>query len=448
MGAEGASAIPIYVGGLDGTMARSVQAFLEARHSEHFTVVAHDQAAVLLVDLDQPHAQAEIDAATPTQVLLGVGFDAEARIPGCRRYVQKPLNGAVLTDALSDAVALVGAKPRAERRPIRMERPSHARDVFTKGTAYVRPAVAVGPSARPAVHPPAPATIRPPVHPTVTASDPDPAPVRPPAPRLERAVHERAPRIIDVADEHSSSATAAEALGQRIELEQIEARSGGDLHQPSVLATYRYSPSLHLDGRLRLAVERHSDSWWELRSPLLSLFGDPTDGSIALVGSQSRLRHCCAAPLDDTWQLGLRKRPPDLSDAARVPRSVMLWNTSVWCSRGRLADTIDPFSATSVRAWPDLTRVALTPGALPIIALLTISQHRPVDVPELLGLPRTHVFVVLSALDNLRLVEGPASALAVAALATDAAAQHAAHARHGGADRGVLRRLLGRLRDQ
>lgn len=438
MGAEETSAIPIYVGGLDGTMARSVQAFLEARHAEHFTVVGRDQAAVMLVDLDQPHAQAEIDAATPTQVLLGVGFDAEARMPGCRRYVQKPLNGAVLTDALSEAVALVGAKPRAERRPIRLDRPSHARDVFTKGTAYERPTVAAGPVSRTVVPPTTPTT---PLAPAAAA-----APSRPPAPRFERGVHERTPRIIDVADEQSSSATAAEALGRRMEVEQIEARSGGDLHQPSVLDTYRYSPSLHLDGRLRLAVERHGDAWWELRSPLLSLFGDPTDGSIALVGSDSRLRHCCAAPLDDTWQLGLRRRPPDLSTAQRVPRAVMLWNTAVWCSRGRLADSIDPFSATSVRAWPDLTRVALTPGALPIIALLTISQHRPVDVPDLLGLPRTHVFVVLSALDNLRLVEGPASALGVAALATDAAAASAG--RHGGADRGVLRRLIGRLRDQ
>lgn len=434
MGTEGASAIPIYVGGLDGTMARSVQAFLEARHSEHFTVVGRDQAALLLVDLDQPNAQAEISAQTAAQVLLGVGFDAEARLPGCRRYVQKPLNGTVLTEALSDAVALVGAKPRAARQPIRLERPSHARDIFTKGMVYERPKVAAVPAHRPV------ATSSP-------GSDAAASVARPPAPRLERAVHERAPRLVDVADEQGSSSSAAEALGQRLEVEHIEARSGGDLHEPSVLETYRYSPAAHLDGRLRLAVERHGDAWWELRSPLLSLFGDPTDGSIAVVGSSSRLRHCCAAPLDGTWQLGQHRRPPDLSTATRVPRSVMLWNASVWCSRGRLADTIDPFVATSVRAWPDLTRVALTPGALPIIALLTISQHRPADVPELLGLPRTHVFVVLSALDNLRLVEGPASALAMAALAADAAGAPSGR-RHGGADRGVLRRLLGRLRDQ
>lgn len=441
MGFDATAAVPIYVGGLDGTMSRSVEAFLESRHREHFSVVGRDQATILLVDLDQPQAEAEVAAAGPTQIVIGVGFAAEPQLAACRRYVQKPLNGAVLVDALSDAVTLIGTTPRAEQRPARLKRPSHARDVFTKGQAYQRPAppasVLVTAAATAAAAPAAAATVVTSTTATATVTA-APLPTRPQPPRLDRAVHDRAPRLVEVADDGGTAGSAAEALGRRLEVEPIEARSGGDLREPEVLASYRYAPARHLDGRVRQVAAEHAGSWWELRSPMLSIVGDPTDGSMVVTGSAARLRHCCAAPLDDSWEVRVLRRPPAESAGHRTPADVLIWNLTVWCSRGRLSEAIDPLVATRARSWPDLTRVLLTPSALPVIALLAASPHRPIDVPDVLALPRTHVFVVLSALDAAGLLEGPGSGPALLP-PPPATAPPAA--------RGVLRRLLGRLRD-
>ncbi|MBX3284304.1 MAG: hypothetical protein KF703_03090 [Actinobacteria bacterium] len=157
---EGGAAVGVHLGGLDGTMERSVGAFLEARHASRFAVTDQGAADIVLVDLDQPHAAAVLDAAGPAQVVVGIGFDAEPRREGCRRYVQKPLSGGVLVNALADAVSLVGTRP-AVLRPVRVERPSHARDLFTKA-AWPRPAPPAAAAALPPPHRPPPGRPRPP----------------------------------------------------------------------------------------------------------------------------------------------------------------------------------------------------------------------------------------------------------------------------------------------
>ena len=409
MGMEGGTAVPIYLGGLDGTMARVVEAFLESRHQEHFTIVDRATAKVLLVDLDQPDADQELAAATADQMIVGVGFDPTPRKGECRTYVQKPLTGALLVSALDDVVTLVGARPRADERTERVARASHARDVFTKGKPYERP---------------------------VMRTRPAPSWDAPPPRKLDRAIHTRAPRIVEVANDHGTTGTAAEALGKAAEVEPIEARDWGDLRDPAVLASYRYAPATHLDGRLRQAVRQHPGQAWELKSQHLTLSSDPADASILVSGIETRLRHCCTSTLDQGWSFGVRRRPPGGDQLRRIARDTLLWNTAVWCSQGRLADTIDPFAVASIRAWPDLTRGVLTPSTLPIVALLASGPHRPADIPDQLGLPRTHVFVVLSALDNVGLLEGPGAAPMPAPTGPPRKA-----------DRGVLRRLLGRLRD-
>lgn len=421
MEADGELSVPVHLGGLDGTMERSVGAFLEARHGARFAVTDHATADIVLVDLDQPHAETVLAATGDRQVVVGIGFDAQPKREGCRRYVQKPLSGGVLVNTLAEAVAMVGTRP-AVLHPVRLDRPSHARDLFTKGRAWDPPPAR---PARPAPARPFAVADRP--------ADRAPSPASPPVARLHREVHDRPLRLVDVAAVGGSSGSAAEALERRLESEAVEARSVGDLRDPAVLATYQYAPADHLDGLVRQLAERHAGTRWELRSPLLSLIADPTDDTVAVSGSSTRLHGCCAGPAGAGWEVHTHRRAPDLAHLTRVPLEELRWNLAVWCSRGRLPVTVDPFSPVAVAAWPNLTRCVLTPSAMPVIALLAGAPHRPADVGDALGVPRTHVFVVLAALDALGLLEQRAAAATTPVPAATA-------------ERGVLRRLLGRLR--
>ncbi|MBX3284303.1 MAG: hypothetical protein KF703_03085 [Actinobacteria bacterium] len=252
-------------------------------------------------------------------------------------------------------------------------------------------------------------------------------------------MHDRPLRLVEVtlAARRERSRGTLRSTGSRVEA--VPARSGGDLGDPSVLASYRYRAGDHLDGLLRQTVERHPGDRWELRSPVLSLQADPGDGTVLVSGSDRRLRTCCAAPLDGSWEVRTLRRAPEATAARRIPLGELRWNVAVWCSQGRLPDGMDPFAPVGVAAWPDLTRGVLTPSAMPVVALLVAAPRRPTDVAEVLGIPRTHAFVVLAALDSLGLLRsGPAAA--------DAGLGDGARRPPADAERGVLRRLLGRLR--
>lgn len=433
--------VAVYVGGLDATMARSVAAYLESRQAGRFSVTGRDRAAILLVDVDQPGAGDEAAAAHDDQIVVGVGFGRAPGAVACRHYVQKPLTGNVLLDALSDVVPLVGtsSSPSLSRRTA-VGRASHARDIFTTGRPYVsrtgedsRARTTGSPTDRtPATRGGRPTVDRPAFGRSTTADRSDRGPATP-----ARPVHITA-RMEDVADA-SGPATAAERLSDRLDVEPITARDGGDLHDPAVLATYRYDPQTHLDGLIRRVIQAGGDRPWELRGPMLSVAADPADGTLLVSGGNSTLRTLCAHPVGDGWSTIVHGQPPAATGRHRTTPESLLWNTTVWSSQGRLPVTMDPEVAVVARAWPDLTRCVLTPSVLAVVALLTAGPHRPADVSRLLAIPRSHAFVVLAALDATGLLEGAGTRPDAVVVAATPPPAHA--------ERGLLRRFLSRLRD-
>lgn len=426
---EEPGAIPVQVDGLDPTMARSVRAFLEARHAQHFPVVGADAAAVVLVDLDQPGASDVLAGIGPGQVAIGVGFAAEPADDRCRAYAQKPLRGVALVDALCEVAPMVGAGRAPDRR--RLERPSHARDIFTRGRAYEGPApVAVSPSAPPS----APGGAARPEGPSARLG-----PVR------TTAAHARpasAPRIVDLVDGASTAGGAAETLGRDLEVERIPERSDGTLRDPAVLASYRYARAEHLDGLLVGTVRHHPDRTWSIEGPRAGIVIDPPTASALVTGSVSELRTACGAPLDGGWCDRPVRTVPETSTAVRLPLEIVVWNVAAWSSHGRLEQAIDPFAWWFATGWPDVTRGVLLPGALPTIALLTARPVVLAEVPETLGLPRSHVFAVASALHAVGLLR-PLAGSGERPLPPPPSTSTPPGAPAG---RGVLGRLIGRLR--
>lgn len=401
----------MHLGALDDTTARSVSAYLESRHADQFALADAQDAALLLVDLDQPGAPDAIARAREEQVVIGVGFDPDAALPGCRLYVQKPLTGAVVTDALSEAVGMLRSAPRPPAAPAPAPaRSSHARDVLRSRHSWE-----VRPTAR-------------------TAPVRDWSAGEPPAPRLDRAVFARAETLAEAATSPGSIGSVGEMLARRRNVEAIVARDGGNLTDPAALAAVTYDPASHLDGLFRRTLVEHAGRAWEIRADWGSLAYDPATDQVALPAAETTLRAGCHQEIDHSVRVERIKALPEGERWRRVTREIAMWDLSVWCSRGNLPVGLDPFTPVTMRAWPDLARGVLTPSVLPIVALLTSGTHRPVDVAEKIGVSRSHVFVVLAAAHNLGLLEGFDDRSVV----PDSPIVRSPH-------RGIVRRLLGRL---
>lgn len=405
--------IGVCLAALDDTTARSVSAFLESRHADHFALVAHDDAELVFIDLDQPGAAGAMAAIVDGQIIIGVGFAAEAELDGCRLYVQKPLTGAVVTDALAEAVTLIGVKSKPTERAATPGRHSHGRDVLRRRSVTTN---------------------------WDTGAPKRTAPARDwgtdvATPRFDRAVFARADTLAAAASGPGTAGAVGEMLGHGRDIEHIEARDAGNLTDPEVLASVRYPSAHHLDGLVRRALAEHPGRPWEIRGDWGSFAYDPARDVLLLGAHDTTLRAGCHQLIEDA---GVEVHPlrsvPDDPHLRAVPRDIALWNISVWCSRGRLPEGVDPFAPVTLRAWPDLARGVLTPSVLPIVALLTAGAQRPVDVPGKLGVSRSHVFVVLAAAHALGLLEGFDTAPELVTVPV-APTPH----------RGIVRRLLGRL---
>jgi hypothetical protein len=321
--------------------------------------------------------------------------------------VQKPLTGAVVTDA-SEAVGMLRL-PRPPAAPPRRRPAAATRDVLRSRHSWE-----VRPTAR-----------------TAPVRDWSRASCRHPA-STERFA--RAETRAEAATSPGSIGSVGEMLARRRNVETIVARDGGNLTDPAALAAVTYDPASHLDGLFRRTLVEHAGRAWEIRADWGSLAYDPATDQVALPAAETTLRAGCHQEIDHSVRVERIKALPEGERWRRVTREIAMWDLSVWCSRGNLPVGLDPFTPVTMRAWPDLARGVLTPSVLPIVALLTSGTHRPVDVAEKIGVSRSHVFVVLAAAHNLGLLEGFDDRSVV----PDSPIVRSPH-------RGIVRRLLGRL---
>lgn len=75
----------------------------------------------------------------------------------------------------------------------------------------------------------------------------------------------------------------------------------------------------------------------------------------------------------------------------------LLWNVAAWAARGRLPAGADPYRPVRLRAWPNCTKVFMSPHAMRIAALWTRTWASPVDIAARLGIAQRYVFSVYSS---------------------------------------------------
>lgn len=125
----------------------------------------------------------------------------------------------------------------------------------------------------------------------------------------------------------------------------------------------------------------------------------------------------------------------------RISLESLLWRVAQWSARGRLPDGVNAHARVKLRAWPNFTRLSVTPHALRIAALWVTRFLSPIEVAKLLGVPQRYVFTLCAAATLGDLFEREpatpsAQAPAVAPAAVAAVPKPA---------RGLLKRILGRL---
>ncbi|MDM7322946.1 MAG: hypothetical protein P3W87_006705 [Gammaproteobacteria bacterium] len=115
-----------------------------------------------------------------------------------------------------------------------------------------------------------------------------------------------------------------------------------------------------------------------------------------------------AIPLEET--------PITTSADPRLQRlDATLWSVALWTARGRVPSGTSLDAPVSLRAWPNLTRLQIIPGAMQIAALWSKQPTGLMATAERLGLPYRYVFSFFTACQALDLLDQAASALSSAA---------------------------------
>lgn len=117
-----------------------------------------------------------------------------------------------------------------------------------------------------------------------------------------------------------------------------------------------------------------------------------------------------------------------------------LWKTALWTARGRLPKDTDLSKDIILLAWPNFTRLVVTPHALEISALWISQPYSLLETAKLLHIPQRYVFTFFSAARTIKLA------------LVDRQASHPKAASNGKPlpnyeKRGLLQRILSHLRN-
>lgn len=134
----------------------------------------------------------------------------------------------------------------------------------------------------------------------------------------------------------------------------------------------------------------------------------PGQDKALLLQDMAVIRQAC-----DMSNPGATVRPLTPSDTPARSSScgltALIWQTSLWSSRGRLMDGVQLDTPIRLRQWPNLTRLSPIPEAMRIAAFwvrFPVSLRMTV---KMLNVPPSHVFDFLAAANAVGIVEIPES---------------------------------------
>lgn len=244
-------------------------------------------------------------------------------------------------------------------------------------------------------------------------------------------------------DTLAAPADRASGLANRPDIRTlVEHRRGTSVaHSQGDPEVVHYDPRRYLQGLVQDALNRavQRDRAVHVEGPWPSIALYPGARCAIVFGPERELRRC-AGTADLPAQARLTFTPAPCfrpNHPYAVPLDGLIWKLALAASRGRLPRGVDLDTLCSLRDWPNVTRLVLTPGALSVAALWTREPYTLRQTVRLLGLPPGDVFVFYSAAAALGLIDHTRPArppLAEPEQVTDSPR------------RGLLRRMLDLLR--
>ena len=248
-----------------------------------------------------------------------------------------------------------------------------------------------------------------------------------------------APRATAANTGSAGAHSAAAQLDREIDEGNCGTAADVDLDDADAVAAVTYDPARYFQGALEqaLAAVRRSGLPHEIRgllpAPLRIVRGPPPRVATAL--RPALLRTLSAMQLRNGSVAIACSRAAPATGASMTDAVALLWQVALWTARGRLRSGLTPTMHLRLKKWPDLTRLAETPHAMRIAAVLVCAPHSPRELCERLRIPQRYVFSFLSAAATTPDLE------VAARDASAAAAPPAAHTPL----RELFARILGRL---
>lgn len=169
----------------------------------------------------------------------------------------------------------------------------------------------------------------------------------------------------------------------------------------------RFDPRVGLLGTLRQIKRRQTQR-------IVSIDGSkalivlPDQDRVLLLQSENALQEACASPSASVTSQPLE--PDDWVEAESMSLTALIWQVSLWTSRGRLPEGFPELSPVRLRHWPNLTRLAPLPNGLRLAAFWTRSPVNLQLTQKMLNVPAQEMFDFLASVHSIGILELPKAA--------------------------------------
>lgn len=337
-----------------------------------FSIVAQGEAQALVVDADRYIGQlsvAELQTQHPRLPLLLLSTH-DLR--------------------LENAVTL--------RKPIRIQEFLAAARSLRAGSVAVEGRAPLSPESEQKAASPASST-----HPVVVEQAPSP---EPPAPRPPEATEKSS------AGAHRPSAdrpgarhppTVVDCCGDAPDL------PAAALRDPANTKSLHFDERSGLLGTLRAAARQSSEQNKTLTvlgfHDALYLTAAPSAQVVTQIDNDMLRAACETANGANLRYCSIAALPQAARSWRRIRLDSLIWDLSLWSARGRLPANLGCHDRVKLKAWPNFTRLTVTPHALRIAALWVTGYLSPVEIAGRLNVAQRYVFALCAAAEIAGLVE-------------------------------------------
>lgn len=182
-----------------------------------------------------------------------------------------------------------------------------------------------------------------------------------------------------------------------------------DLENPEEVDKIRYSAERFLQGRLYTAClkGRANNTNIQIYTPHGTFQYYPREHKALVELNRHSLRNLASVP--DTVTAIMTEFDGDNSAKENsrkklVCADALLWDLTIWASRGRLPFEVDLDQPFTLKSWPNFTRWTITPHAMQITVMWLGGFQTLRQTVAMMGIPQHFIFIFYSAASALDLI--------------------------------------------